>query len=373
MSGSRSSKAKYLQRYLGPGDGLDGSDSESEYRKPGFGLATDFKPSKKRKRSKRDKKKEKKKKKKSRGRNEPESLSTSDKPQNFKIHDEDATDWKRKSGNLGPLNPFEEEGPVVVETNVSRPASNIQESDGSGSDSDLPLRGRVSSSEDEDEGDESESERNKKQMPTATDVTDSDSDSDLSVRRGNDSEEDDKAKVEEKGKSTGDAVAQEESLMGRNAATVYRDKRGKKLDMLNEFMQSREMAKTNAVLEKKLEYEWGVGKVDKQREEEKKQELEDAKNSNFSRFADDKVLNDRLKRKIRSGDPMASMIKSDPIDESKSKDPGKTQQNRPIYKGPTPDPNRFGIKPGYRWDGRDRGNGFEKKFLESNKDYKATI
>lgn len=150
------------------------------------------------------------------------------------------------------------------------------------------------------------------------------------------------------------------------AETVYRDRRGRKLDMLNEFMRI-EAEREGKRREAREEFEWGRGTKQKNDEEVARQELETIKNEPFARSIDDPQLEKMRREAIRDGDPMVQYVLSkrdagsNPDRASKIDDAGSARPTRNVYKGPNVAPNRYGIRPGYRWDGIDRSNGWEAK------------
>ncbi|KAG1840703.1 Pre-mRNA-splicing factor of RES complex-domain-containing protein [Suillus subalutaceus] len=141
--------------------------------------------------------------------------------------------------------------------------------------------------------------------------------------------------------------------------TIYRDASGRKIDTKAARAEAARKKREREEKEAK-KMEWGKGLVQKQEEDARKRQLEKNRSLPFARRADDKELNEELKAKERWNDPAAAFLTK-----SRSKGPRK-----PEYTGPSPPPNRFGIKPGYRWDGVDRGNGFEKKYFQRHNERK---
>ncbi|RMD39184.1 hypothetical protein DV735_g5944, partial [Chaetothyriales sp. CBS 134920] len=109
---------------------------------------------------------------------------------------------------------------------------------------------------------------------------------------------------------------------------------------------------------KRRQREEAMGEVQRREKQERKQDLADAKFLALARTADDEDMNERLKSQVRWGDVMAG--------EKKSKRTSTTTTNTAakVYQGHAA-PNRYGIKPGWRWDGVDRGNGFEKQWFQA--------
>ncbi len=89
--------------------------------------------------------------------------------------------------------------------------------------------------------------------------------------------------------------------------------------------------------------------------------------SSFARHDDDGRLEELRKNEIRKDDPMAAYAMKNQRKKKKESSslPGQVllEQEKPMYKEPLPKPNRYGMRPGCRWDGVDRGNGFEDKLL----------
>ncbi|TBU22590.1 Pre-mRNA-splicing factor of RES complex-domain-containing protein [Dichomitus squalens] len=135
--------------------------------------------------------------------------------------------------------------------------------------------------------------------------------------------------------------------------TIYRDSSGRKVDMAAARAEAARLKREREEKEA-AKMEWGKGLVQRDEAVKQKQELEKMRSQAFARTADDAELNEELKAQDRWNDPAAQFLTK-----KRLKGPRK-----PEYTGPPPPPNRFGIKPGYRWDGVDRSNGFEKKYFQ---------
>lgn len=96
------------------------------------------------------------------------------------------------------------------------------------------------------------------------------------------------------------------------------------------------------------------GEVQKAERARRRERLEEERYAPLARYADDDRLNEELRRVDRWNDPAATFLTS--------KREGRSVTGKPLYKGAFM-PNRYGIRPGYRWDGVDRGNGFEKEWF----------
>jgi len=152
--------------------------------------------------------------------------------------------------------------------------------------------------------------------------------------------------------------------------TIYRDASGKKrtVDAQHDEKQLRLIEEEKA----KKQRQANKGTYQKLQEEAKLHELEMASSMTLSRSVNDIQMEDRKKSIIRDGDPMAMYAwKKQQEEQAAVVASGNGNSSgvaavklKPMYKGPQPKANRYGIRPGYRWDGIDRGNGFEDKVLE---------
>ncbi|KAI9217160.1 hypothetical protein BC828DRAFT_351760 [Blastocladiella britannica] len=129
----------------------------------------------------------------------------------------------------------------------------------------------------------------------------------------------------------------------QQAATVYRAADGRKVSAAE--LKDERNAGARAEEEKdRANRLWMMGRVQAREVAERKK----IEAGSVTRTADDQDMNDMLRDRQRWGDPGSMM--------------GLMEKGRALYEG-TYAPNRYGIVPGFRWDGVDRSNGFEKRLF----------
>jgi len=94
-------------------------------------------------------------------------------------------------------------------------------------------------------------------------------------------------------------------------------------------------------------------KTEKLKKKKKRFEEEEKGKPYRGTTLDDEKLNQEYRDAVRFGDPMAHLL-AKRLEKKKNK--GKSKKKE--YTGFCP-PNRFGIRPGYEWDGVDRSNHYE--------------
>lgn len=156
--------------------------------------------------------------------------------------------------------------------------------------------------------------------------------------------------------------AAEVAKQGGAGETIYRDASGRIINVAMKRAEARKKAEEEE--KKKLEKERAArGDVQNAEAAKRRQQLEAAKGMTIARYADDAELNDELKEQGRWNDPAAGFLRK--------KKAGRSITGKPLYQGAF-QPNRYGIRPGHRWDGVDRGNGFESEWFKS-RNRKANI
>ena len=138
--------------------------------------------------------------------------------------------------------------------------------------------------------------------------------------------------------------------MGAGEDTIYRDRKGRKLEMLSEMMKKPEEKAAAA----SVTPTWGSGLAQQRAKEERSIRARQDASGPVARYEIDADTDAEKRAAIRFDDPMAQHLSR--------KAPA---SNKPKYRGPPPPANRFNLLPGFRWDGVDRSNGFEKQFFQA--------
>ena len=183
-----------------------------------------------------------------------------------------------------------------------------------------------------------------------------------------------KAAIEEKERQDSQDWARHQTT-GREHETIYRDATGRRVDVIFKRAELRAAAdrakreEEEKREEEQKQKELRAGLAQKRAKEAERERMKTA--TRFSRTRDDVEWNEELKAQERWDDPAAAFLRKKETGTEEVRGRGKRLKRVvPVYLGAAP-PNRFGIRPGYRWDGVDRSNGFEKTWFRKQNERRA--
>jgi pre-mRNA-splicing factor CWC26 len=127
------------------------------------------------------------------------------------------------------------------------------------------------------------------------------------------------------------------------------DRKGRKLEMLSEMMKGQG---EGGGPKEPVKPSWGSGLAQQKEKEQKRSRARADGSGPVARYTIDEETDKEKRDEMRFDDPMAQHL-------SKKAN----TSNKPKYRGPPPPANRFNLPPGFRWDGVDRSNGYEKQYF----------
>lgn len=166
------------------------------------------------------------------------------------------------------------------------------------------------------------------------------------------------------------AFQKEKKNVGLSAKTdtVYRDLSGQKIkpsEANSQYVDRKEIIKQEREKRKKEDAKVNRSEADIVRKFQELAQLKEVANKGINRYENDEAVNEEAKTQLKSEDPAIQFDKKIKKQYEKNKHSKNVSvSGRKLYPGSYPS-NRFGIKPGYRWDGVDRSNGFEQRWYEN--------
>ena len=137
--------------------------------------------------------------------------------------------------------------------------------------------------------------------------------------------------------------------IGAGEETVYRDRFGRKIDKA-----AASAGPAKGAPAERVKPSWGSGLAQQSQREEQRAFARSTAAGPVARHDIDASVDAEKRAAVRFDDPMAEHL---------AKKQERSGPAKPKYRGPAPPPNRFNLPPGYRWDGVDRSNGYEKQFF----------